>query len=417
MSCRSEPTAVLPKMPESTITSPEDSEASLSLTRSRRSRRAVKSALVVSSPVVLEDLTPVVSGLLVLEDPTPVVSGLVVLEDLTPVVSSPLVLEDLTPVVSSLGVLEDPTPVVSSLVVLEDPTPVVLEDPTLVISSTVVLEDLMWGGPEIATETALVMEWLESTPEPASVQEHIDSTPELAPVREPSESTPELAPVQEHIDSTPELAPVREPLESTPEPAPVQESPEPTQVFESPGAAVSASAPLWVVAPTPELSVCTVTAKETVVLSACPFLVKETIAELSVRPVEAVIKLFVLLFAVMMVSFGGLLVVLVPLRWLAASPLLPALPAPPWPPALPPFLIHLPLHGPGPPSLPLIHLHSTSHLKLLDFLWSVWKPLFRGRVMSQSVVGVPSLATRGHSLWVIVCSELRFPSPFALIIG
>ncbi len=33
MSCRSEPTAVLPKMPESTITSPEDSEASLSLTR------------------------------------------------------------------------------------------------------------------------------------------------------------------------------------------------------------------------------------------------------------------------------------------------------------------------------------------------------------------------------------------------
>ncbi len=85
-----------------------------------------------------------------------------------------------------------------------------------------------------------------------------------------------------------------------------------------------------------------------------------------------------------MVSFGGLLVVLVPLRWLAASPLLPALPAPPWPPALPPFLIHLPLHGPGPPSLPLIHLHSTSHLKLLDFLWSVWKPLFRAAVFNSS---------------------------------
>ncbi len=86
-----------------------------------------------------------------------------------------------------------------------------------------------------------------------------------------------------------------------------------------------------------------------------------------------------------------------------APPWPPALPAPPWPPALPPFLIHLPLHGPGPPSLPLIHLRSTSHLKLLNFLWSVWKPLFRGRVMSQSVVGVPSLATRGHSLWVTVC--------------
>ncbi len=76
MSCRSEPTAVLPKMRESTITSPEDSEASLSLTRRRRSRRAVKSALVVSSPAVLEDLTPVV-----LEDPTLVVSSTVVLED------------------------------------------------------------------------------------------------------------------------------------------------------------------------------------------------------------------------------------------------------------------------------------------------------------------------------------------------
>ncbi len=325
MSCRSEPTAVLPKMPESTITSPEDSEASLSLTRRRRSRRrAVKSALVVSSPVVLED-------------PTPVVSSPVVLEDLTPVVSSPVVLEDLTPVVSSPVVLEDPTPVVLSLGVLEDP---------------------MWVVPEIATETSLVMEWLESTPEPAPVREPSESTPESAPVREPSETTPELAPVQEPSESTPEPAPVQESpeptqvFESIPELVPDQESSEPTQVYEftpeptriyesipelvpvreftpgpapvpprvaasaaePPGAAVSASAPLWVVAPTPELSVCPVTAKETVVLSACPVLVKETIAELSVHPVaavEAVIKLFVLLFAVMMVSFGGLLVVLV----------------------------------------------------------------------------------------------------------
>ncbi len=39
MLCRSEPTAVLPKMPESSITSPEDSEASLCLTSRQRSRR------------------------------------------------------------------------------------------------------------------------------------------------------------------------------------------------------------------------------------------------------------------------------------------------------------------------------------------------------------------------------------------
>ncbi len=39
MSCRSEPTAVPPKMPESAITSPEDSEASLSLTSRQRLRR------------------------------------------------------------------------------------------------------------------------------------------------------------------------------------------------------------------------------------------------------------------------------------------------------------------------------------------------------------------------------------------
>ncbi len=84
---------------------------------------------------------------------------------------------------------------------------------------------------------------------------------------------------------------------------------------------MSASALLWAVTRAPELSVCPVSAKETVDMSACPVLVKETIAELSVHPVaaiEAVIKLFVLLFAVMMVSFGGLLVMIVPLRWLSA---------------------------------------------------------------------------------------------------
>ncbi|KAL1258991.1 hypothetical protein QQF64_009568 [Cirrhinus molitorella] len=98
-----------------------------------RKRRAVK-----STPVVLEDPTPVVSGLVVAEDLTLVVSALVVLEDLTLVVSSPVVLEDLTQVVSALVVLEDPTLAVSTPVVLEDPTlvvsaPVVLENPTLVV--------------------------------------------------------------------------------------------------------------------------------------------------------------------------------------------------------------------------------------------------------------------------------------------
>ncbi len=326
ISCRSEPTAVLPKMPESTITSPEDSEASLSLIcRWRSRRRAAKSALVVSSPVVLED----------------------------------------------------PTPVVSSPVVLEDPT------------------QWSWScGPELGSR-AHSSPWVHSRARSSSgVHSWARSSP------------PKVV----------------------------------AYVAEPPKAAVSASAPLWAVTPTPEVPVCPVTAKETVELSACPVLVKKTIAELSVHSVaavEAVIKHFVLFFAVMIVSFGGLLVMLVTLRWLLASPLLPALPGPPWPPALPALpwptalpapswhsalplsLIPLPLHGPGPPSLPLIHLRFTSLLNFLDFLWSVWKLLFRGRVMSQSVVGVPSSATRGHSLWVIVClcSGLHLPSPFAFIIG
>ncbi len=169
-----------------------------------------------------------------------------------------------------------------------------------------------------------------------------------------SEFTPELVPIYE---STSEPTQV---YESTPEPTQVYEStPEPTQVYEStpdppevvasaaepPMAAVPTSVHLWVVTPTPELSVCSVMAKETVELSACPVLVKETIAELSVHPVaadEAVIKLFGLFFAVMMVLFGGLSV---GLRWLSASPILfpgpLVLPAPPWPPA-PALLAHHP---------------------------------------------------------------------------
>ncbi len=82
MSCRSESIAVPPEMPDP---APVDDEPSLPLSRKWRSRRrrAAKSALVVSSQVVLED-------------PILVVSSPVVLEDLTLVVSSPVVLEDPT---------------------------------------------------------------------------------------------------------------------------------------------------------------------------------------------------------------------------------------------------------------------------------------------------------------------------------
>ncbi len=51
---------------------------------------------------------------------------------------------------------------------------------------------------------------------------------------------------------------------------------------------------------------------------------------------------------------------------LPAPPWPPALPAPPWHPGLPLPPGPLPLHGPGPPSLPLIRLWPTS---LLDFFF------------------------------------------------
>ncbi len=66
-------------------------------------------------------------------------------------------------------------------------------------------------------------------------------------------------------------------------------------------------------------------------------------------------------------------------------------PHPSWPPALPVPSWHpgqllspglLPLHGPGPPSHPLINLLSTSLLNLWVFWWNVWKPFLREGVLS-----------------------------------
>ncbi len=119
---------------ESATTPPKDSKVSLSQSRKQQLRRR-KAAR--STPVVLEDPTPVISSLVVLEDLSPVI-----LEDPTPMVPSPVVLEDLTSVVSSPVVLEDPSPEVPSPAVLEDLSLVVLEDPTSVVPSLVVLEDL-----------------------------------------------------------------------------------------------------------------------------------------------------------------------------------------------------------------------------------------------------------------------------------
>ncbi|XP_016414799.1 uncharacterized protein LOC107745439 [Sinocyclocheilus rhinocerous] len=99
-------------------------------------------------------------------------------------------------------------------------------------SSPVVLEDPMWVVSEIATETTLVVEWLESTSEPAPVQEQSESPPDSAPVCESSESILEPAPVQERTESSPEFTPVDERPESTPEPVPIQERTESTPVQE-----------------------------------------------------------------------------------------------------------------------------------------------------------------------------------------
>ncbi|KAF4115926.1 hypothetical protein G5714_003415 [Onychostoma macrolepis] len=196
--CRlgSEPTEVLPKMPESAITSPEDSEASLSLTRRRRlrKRKAAKSALVASS--------------------------------------------------------------------------------------TVVLEDLMWVVPEIATETALVVEQLESTPESSTVlspqsplQLHSRACLDPGEIRLQSRST------QSPLKSSLEAGGSQRPLQS------LFQSGSPLNLFQSTSlhqTMSSLQSPLQFEA-IPELIV-------------CPVLVKETMAELSAHPaVEAVIKFFVFL--------------------------------------------------------------------------------------------------------------------------
>ncbi|KAF4106609.1 hypothetical protein G5714_012599 [Onychostoma macrolepis] len=54
----------------------------------------IQSRAAKSTPVVLEDLTPVVPSLVVLEDLTPGVPSLVVLENLTPGVSSSMFLDN-----------------------------------------------------------------------------------------------------------------------------------------------------------------------------------------------------------------------------------------------------------------------------------------------------------------------------------
>ncbi|KAI2643978.1 putative PPE family protein PPE54 [Labeo rohita] len=326
----SEPIAV-PPVPES---APVDHVASLSQSCKRSSVVLEDPTPVVPSPLVLEDLTPVVPSSVVLEDPssvvledsTPVVPSSVILEDLTLVVPSSVVLEYLTPVVPSPVVLENPTAMVPSSVVLEDPTPVVpspvvledltpmvpssvdLEDPTLVVPSSVVLEDPTPVVLEVTEQpTFFVSPMIIALPAPPMILALLASprllalpapikllalpalpklSALLAPFKLPAllaqGSAMEFAPVQEFSESTPEPAPVWEYSEFPPESAPFQKSsvsaqelaPVPSGVAvsaaESPEA-VSASAPLWVVMPTPELSVCSVMVKETVAeLSVCP---------------------------------------------------------------------------------------------------------------------------------------------------
>ncbi len=80
-------------------------------------------------------------------------------------------------------------------------------------------------------------------------------------------------------------------------------------------------------------------------------------------------------------------------------------------PSSPPWLPH----GPGPPSLPLFHLRSTTHLELFK---SVWKPLLGGGGAMSRIVAMnfASHTTRGHSptTWTFtqlqITHRLHFPS-------
>ncbi|XDV15047.1 hypothetical protein PO909_015195 [Leuciscus waleckii] len=66
--------------------------------------------------------------------------------------------------------------------------------------------------------------------------------------------------------------------------------------------------------------------------------------------------------------------------WPLTLSALPWPPALPWIPDPPQSQVLVPLHGPGPPSLPLFCLQSIT----LDccFLWSIWNPLLKWRALS-----------------------------------
>ncbi len=86
----------------------------------------------------------------------------------------------------------------------------------------------------------------------------------------------------------------------------------------------------------------------------------------------------------------------------AALPWPPALPAPPWHPGLPLPPGPLPLHGPGPPSLPLIRLWPTS---LPDIFFLCFSGGASGICslkggLCHGLAGVPGWATRCHCLFV-----------------
>ncbi len=55
-------------------------------------------------------------------------------------------------------------------------------------------------------------------------------------------------------------------------------------------------------------------------------------------------------------------------------------------------------HGPGPPSLPLFCLCSTSLLDLCLMLCYVWKPLLKGGGLWLCPAGVPTSSSSGHSI-------------------
>ncbi len=112
------------------------------------------------------------------------------------------------------------------------------------------------------------------------------------------------------------------------------------------------------------------------------------------------------------------------LLWWSSAP--PILPAPSWSPVLPvlPQSQGLtPLHGPGPPSLPLFRLRSTALLDCVMFRTSGSHSLGDSSVMNP-VHGLPSACHQkslfgyidSHTTQTVTChSGLQFPSSIALI--